>query len=66
MKILPKNQEFLQKLQSEARFQKKLHDHRILPKKIDSITSFIGTHPWQVLLVLSIITASILEIIEKI
>lgn len=65
MKTSPETQEFLQKLQAEAVFQKKLHDYRLLPKKVDSITSFIGTHSWQVILVLSVLTAVVLEVIEK-
>ena len=58
--------EFLDKLQKEAEFQKKLSQSRLLPKQVDVVTAFIGTHVWQTLLFLSIVTALILEVIEKV
>lgn len=57
---------FLQKLQDEARLQQKLYSSRILPKKLDSITSFIGEHTLFSLTLLSLISASILEIIKRV
>jgi hypothetical protein len=58
-------QEFIAKLQEEAAFQAQLAEHRLLPKKIDMLTAFIGTHPWQTLVLLSIMTAVFLEVLEK-
>lgn len=57
--------QFLEKLQKEARFQQHLFENRVLPTKVDSLTSYIGTHSWQTLLVLSFVTAALLEIVEK-
>jgi len=65
--VMSKTQsEFLAQLQKEATFQKKLSEHRILPKQTDSVTAFIGMHVWQVLLILAVITAVLLEVIEKV
>lgn len=57
--------QFLEKLQEEARFQQHIFKNRVLPTKVDSLTSYIGTHSWQTLTVLSLITAGLLEIVEK-
>lgn len=54
--------DFLSKLQEEAALQAKLEHHRLIPPQLDFITSFIGRYPWQVFLVLSFITALIIEI----
>ncbi len=51
------NQFFLEQLQSQAQKQAVLHEKRILPRQLDNITSFIGNYPWQVIGVLSFITA---------
>ena len=56
---------FLEKLQKEAQFQGELHSQRLLPKRADVITAFVGTHVWQVVGTLALLTASVLEIIEK-
>lgn len=55
--------DFLTKLQQEASAQKKLNQERIFPEVFDEVTSFIGIYSWQVLLVLSILTAILVEIV---
>lgn len=49
--------DFLAQLQSQAQKQAVLHEKRILPRQLDGITSFIGNYPWQVIGVLSLLTA---------
>lgn len=58
--------QFLEKLQAEANFQQEIFKNRVLPTKVDAITAYIGTHSWQTILVLSFVTAVLLEIVEKI
>ncbi|NCN51069.1 MAG: hypothetical protein GW762_04715 [Candidatus Pacebacteria bacterium] len=57
--------EFLEKLHAEAAFQHELFSHRVLPSKVDVLTSFIGTHSWQTFLFLALVTSIVLEVIEK-
>lgn len=57
-------QDFLTKLKAEAQSQAKLEKSRFLPPELDSVTSFIGRHPWQVLLVASGLTSLLLELIK--
>jgi hypothetical protein len=56
--------DFLAKLKHEAESQAKLEKTRFLPPELDSVTSFIGSHPWQVLLVASGLTSLSLEIMK--
>ena len=58
--------EFLAKLQTEAEFQKKLSKTRLLPRQVDAVSAFVGTHVWQVVLSLSLLSAFLLEVIEKV
>ena len=58
--------EFLKKLQAEASFQQKLSRRKILPSRVDGVTSWIGTHAWQTIIGLALCTATVLELIEKI
>lgn len=53
--------EFLVKLKREAESQAKLEKTRFFPAELDSVTSFIGRHPWQVLVVASGVTSIALE-----
>jgi len=57
------NNDFLLKLQQEAIIQKKLNEDRLFPEFFDGLTSFIGVYSWQTLLVLSIITAILVELL---
>jgi hypothetical protein len=52
---------FIERLQEEAALQSRLHSQRLLPKQLDSLTSLVGNYPWQVILVVSGLTALILE-----
>lgn len=53
----PQKMDFLSKLQFEAQMQARLHANKVLPDKLDSIAAFVGNYPWQVLLVISGLTA---------
>jgi hypothetical protein len=57
----PQKMDFLSKLQFEAQMQARLHSNKVLPDKLDSIAAFVGNYPWQVLAVLSGLTAFGLE-----
>lgn len=57
------NEEFLKKLQNEAKQQQKLYNSRIIPSAFDPITSFIGENTLLSLVALSIVSAILLEII---
>lgn len=56
------NQDFVKKLQQEASLQARLHTERLLPARLDPITAFIGRYSWQVILVLSALTALVVRI----
>lgn len=59
------NDNFLKKLQNEARQQQKLYNSRILPKAFDPITSFIGENTFLVIIFLSFFSAVIVEMIKN-
>jgi|GEM_PF-1749535 len=48
---------FLQQLQEQAKLQSHLSTSRVLPKQLDPLSTFIGNCPWQIILVLSGVTA---------
>ncbi len=50
--------DFLDRLQTEADLQARLHQQRFIPARLDALTSFIGRYPWQVVLLLSGLTAA--------
>lgn len=52
---------FLTQLKQEAKKQAVLHEKRLLPRQVDWLTSYIGTYPWQTLLVSSGIVAVLLQ-----
>lgn len=56
--------DFLQRLQHEAQLQAQLHQHRLLPRQIDWLTSLIGRYSLQTILLLSFLTAIMLEVIK--
>lgn len=56
---------FLSQLKLEAKKQAKLHENRLLPRQLDGVTSLIGTYPWQALLLLSGMTALVLELAKS-
>lgn len=49
--------DFLARLNQEAALQAKIHHHRLLPSQLDVFTSALGRYPWQLLLVVSGVTA---------
>jgi len=57
--------DFLKKLQEEAKQQGKISSTRILPSAFDPITSFIGENTLLTLLILSILSAVVVELIKK-
>ncbi len=59
-----KNQ-FITKLQQEAKLQARLNEERLLPRQLDPLTSVIGNYAWQVLMALSFISALALEIFKR-
>ena len=59
------NEDFLRKLQSEAKQQKKLYSSRILPPALDPITSYVGENSFLVISLLSIFSATILEFVNQ-
>lgn len=54
-----KDKDFISLLQDQAQKQSMLNTKRILPKKMDVITSFVGNYSWQVILAISVIGAVI-------
>ncbi len=53
---------FLHTLQQEAKRQSPLSQSRFFPQPLDPVMAFIGNYPWQTVLVLSGVTAVILEL----
>jgi hypothetical protein len=51
--------DFLSQLEEQAELQSRLHDQRIIPSQLDPFTAIIGNFPWQSLLILSGISATI-------
>ncbi|PIY80953.1 MAG: hypothetical protein COY80_00075 [Candidatus Pacebacteria bacterium CG_4_10_14_0_8_um_filter_42_14] len=58
-----KTNNFLKKLEEEAALQAKLSTTRIFPRELDALTSFIGRNSWQFVLVLSGLTALLIELL---
>jgi hypothetical protein len=55
--------DFLTKLQIQAKMQARLEKTRILPHQVDSLASFVGRYSWQSLLIASLITTILLEVV---
>lgn len=55
---------FLQGLERQAKAQAVLEKNRVFPRQLDFFTAFVGTHTWQVLVVLSFATALLLEVLQ--
>lgn len=53
---------FLEKLRVEAKLQSKLNDKTILPKRLGFFTDLIGNYSWQFLILISLVTAFIMEL----
>lgn len=50
-------QQFLQRLQAQAKMQAGLQQSKILPPQIDELSSLIARHPWQIILLLAGLSA---------
>jgi hypothetical protein len=58
----PTEESFLQQLERQASLQAQLERKRFLPRQLDPLTAFIGKNAPQVLAVLSLLTAIVLEV----
>lgn len=56
-----KKSDFLNQLQKQAAKQAVLQEKRLLPKQFDFISAFVGNYPWQVLIIVSLLTAAVLS-----
>ncbi|MBU0576503.1 hypothetical protein KJ654_02475 [Patescibacteria group bacterium] len=50
-------EDFIQRLQVEVLFQSQLEHRKLLPEKLGGLGRFIASYPWQVILVISGVTA---------
>jgi len=57
------DQDFLSLLQAQAARQARLEEHRVLPPGLDVLTSFIGRYPWQIIFVLSGLSAVVVRLL---
>ena len=48
---------FIIQLEKEAQKQAILHENRLLPRQLDWLTTMVGNYAWQVILILSLLTA---------
>lgn len=60
------DRQFLKQLQEQAELQSQLSMTRILPERADRLTTFVGNHPWQTLIVLATISTIFRYVIGKI
>lgn len=56
----PNDRDFLSLLQAQAKKQSQLEKNRFFPQQLDFLTSFVGQYSWQVIAVLSGITALVI------
>jgi len=56
-----KKDDFIIRLQQEAKFQAKLNQSRLLPKQLDYIAVFLARNSWQVIVFVSGLTALLIE-----
>lgn len=54
--------DFLQRLQREAALQATVTQRRWLPSSVDWLTAIVGRYSWQVCLVLSFISAILVQL----
>lgn len=54
--------EFLDLLEHEARYQSVLNERPLLPHQLDGIASFVAAHTWQVVSILALVSAAIVEV----
>jgi hypothetical protein len=58
-----KQAQFLAKLITEAEFQAQIQARRVVPARFESLASYFGRHPWQILLLLSGLLALSREVV---
>lgn len=58
-----KQSDFLLQLESQAKKQAVLHEKRILPRQLDRFTALVGNYPWQIILMVSFLTAVAIELL---
>jgi len=59
------NKDFLKNLQKEAKIQSSLQKERLIPEFLSNFSSFVAENLWKVILVISILGASIWQFLEK-
>lgn len=57
-----KQSDFLLQLETQAKKQAILHEKRVIPRQLDWFTSLVGNYPWQIIGLLSLLTALVIEI----
>lgn len=60
-----KQDDFLNKLQQEAKLQSKIYQHRVIPQSLDCLATFVLNFFWQVLVALSLVTAILIEFFNR-
>ncbi|MBW7944786.1 hypothetical protein H3C70_05315 [Patescibacteria group bacterium] len=60
------DRQFLQELQRQAELQSQLSTTRILPRHADWLTTLIGNHPWQTLVVISTVSTIVMFLLDRI
>jgi hypothetical protein len=60
---LSKQAQLISELQLEAKNQAKLEKKKILPKQVDNFAYLIIRYPWQVLLIASVLTTLLVELV---
>lgn len=58
------NQNFIEKLEHEAAYQRRLTEHQILPTKLKGVGRLVILYPWQTLLISSLLTTILLKLIN--
>lgn len=56
------NNNFLSQLEKEAQLQAKLQQKKLLPERFGAVASFIARYPWQVIALLSGLTALVIGV----
>jgi len=64
--IAASDRQFLKQLQKHAELQSHLSMTRILPERADRLTTLVGNHPWQTLVMLATFSTIVMHFIRKI
>jgi len=60
--MLNNNQEFLNKLKSEAKLISSLKKEKFIPDRLSTIANFVATHSWQIIIFLALLSSLIWEL----